>query len=98
VGLDPHGKVSDPCTYKPDLRVRSKTSTGVPGPLGQVPGPPYAGSGPLTARSRDSGTKNTQALIKVRWGPEPTRVRIIPRTLPLPAHAETRCCHVAYCP
>jgi hypothetical protein len=68
VGLDPHGKVSDPFTYKPDLRVRSKTSTGVPGPLGQVLGPPYAGSGPLTTRSQDSGTKNTQALIKVRRG------------------------------
>jgi hypothetical protein len=39
VGPDPHGKVSDPCTYGPDLRVRSRTSTGVPGPLGRVPDP-----------------------------------------------------------
>jgi hypothetical protein len=36
-------------------------------------------------------------------GPEPTRVhtwsgiRIYPHTLLLPAQAETRCCHVAYC-
>jgi hypothetical protein len=29
VGPDPHGKVSDPCTYGPDLRVRSRISTGV---------------------------------------------------------------------
>jgi hypothetical protein len=31
-------------------------------------GPLCVGSGPLTAWSRDSGTKNTQALIKARWG------------------------------
>jgi hypothetical protein len=28
VGPDPHRKVSDPCIYRPDLRVRSRTSTG----------------------------------------------------------------------
>jgi hypothetical protein len=38
-GSGPHGKVPDPCTYEPDLRVRSRTSTGVPGPLGRVPDP-----------------------------------------------------------
>jgi hypothetical protein len=43
VGSDPHGKVPDPCTYGPDLRVRSRTFTGVPGPLGQVPDPPVQG-------------------------------------------------------
>jgi hypothetical protein len=31
-------------------------------------GPLCVGSGPLTARSRDSGTENTQALIKARRG------------------------------
>lgn len=31
-------------------------------------GPLYVGSGPLTAGSRDSGTENTQALIKARRG------------------------------
>jgi hypothetical protein len=41
VDSDPHGKVPDPCTYGSDLRVRSRTSTGVPGPLGQVPDPLY---------------------------------------------------------
>jgi hypothetical protein len=40
VGLNPHGKVLDPCVYGPGLRVRSKTSTSVPGPLGRAPGPP----------------------------------------------------------
>jgi hypothetical protein len=51
------------------------------GPLGKVPNlhgrartpgtglePPCVGSRLLIARSRDSGTKNTQALIKVRRG------------------------------
>jgi hypothetical protein len=32
VGPDPHREVPDPCTYRPDLRVRSRTSMGVPGP------------------------------------------------------------------
>jgi hypothetical protein len=70
VGLDPHGKVPNPYMYGPNLWVRSRTSTGVPGPLGRVLDPPYAGSKPLTARSRDPGTKNTQTLIKVRRGSE----------------------------
>jgi hypothetical protein len=39
VGPVPHGKVLDTCAYGPDLRVRSRTSTGVPGPLGRVPDP-----------------------------------------------------------
>jgi hypothetical protein len=67
---------------------------------GMGPGPLCVGSGPLTVGSQDSGMKNTQALIKARRGPEPTRVRTIPCALLLPAQAETRCCHVAYylCP
>jgi hypothetical protein len=28
VGPDPHGKVPDPCVYRSDLQVRSRTSTG----------------------------------------------------------------------
>jgi hypothetical protein len=28
VGPDPHGKVQDPCIYRPDLRVRPKTFAG----------------------------------------------------------------------
>jgi hypothetical protein len=68
VGPDPHGKVSDPCTYGLDLQVRSRTSTGVHRTPGTGPGPLCVGFGPLTARSRDSGTKNTEALIKAKRG------------------------------
>jgi hypothetical protein len=66
VGPDPHGNVPDPCIYRPDLRVRSRTSTGANRTPGTGPGPLCVGSGPLTVGSRDSGTKNTQALIKTR--------------------------------
>jgi hypothetical protein len=52
VRTGPPGKVQN-------LRGRARTP-------GTGPGPLYVGSGPLTARSRDSGTKNTQALIKAR--------------------------------
>jgi hypothetical protein len=68
VGPNPHGKVSDPCTYGPDLRVRSRTSTSVNRTPGTGPEPLCVRSGPLTARSQDSGTKNTQTLIKARRG------------------------------
>jgi hypothetical protein len=59
VGPDPHGKVSKPYTYGPDLWVRSKNLHGRARTPGTGLGPPCAGSGPLTARSRDTGTKNT---------------------------------------
>jgi hypothetical protein len=68
VGPDPHGKVLDPYIYEPDLRVRSRTSTGMNRTPGMSPGPLCVGSGPLTIGSRDSGTKSTQTLIKARWG------------------------------
>jgi hypothetical protein len=55
----PHGKVSDPCIYKPDLRVRSRTSTGTNRTPRMGSGPLCVGSGPLTAGSQDSGTENT---------------------------------------
>jgi hypothetical protein len=97
VAPDPYGKVSDPCISVPDLRAGSRTSVGTDRTPGTGPGPLCVGSGPPSAGSRDSGTKNTQALIKAKRGPEPTRVGIIPCTLPLPAQAETRCNHVAYC-
>jgi hypothetical protein len=38
------------------------------------PRPLCVGSGSLTTRSRDSRRRNTQTLIKVRQGPEPTHV------------------------
>jgi hypothetical protein len=68
VGPDPHGKVSDPYICRPDLRVRSRTSTGVSRTPRTVSEPLCVGSRALTAGSRDSETKNTQALIKARRG------------------------------
>jgi hypothetical protein len=68
VGLDPHGKVPDPCIYRLDLRVRSRTYTAANRTPGMGPGPLCVRSGPLTAGSQDSGTKNTQALIKAMRG------------------------------
>jgi hypothetical protein len=62
------GKCPDPCIYGPDLRARSRTSTGTNRTPGTGLGPLCVGSGPLTAGSWDSKTKNTQALIKARRG------------------------------
>jgi hypothetical protein len=70
VGLDPHAEVPDPCIYRSGLLVRSRTSTGTNQTPRMGSGPLCVGSGPLTAGSRDSGTENTQALIKARWGSE----------------------------
>jgi hypothetical protein len=80
----PPGEVQDLHRYKPDPWDGSRT--------------PQKGFRLLIVGSRDSKAKNTQALIKARRGPVLTRVRTIPRALPLPAQAETRCYHVAYCP
>jgi hypothetical protein len=52
----PPGKVQDPLGHEPDP--------------GMGPRPLCVGSGPLTAGSRDSGTKSTQTLIKTRRGSE----------------------------
>jgi hypothetical protein len=68
VGPDPHGKVPDPCIYRPDLRARSRTSTGANWTPRTGPGPLCVGFRPLTAGSQDSEAKNTQALIKARRG------------------------------
>jgi hypothetical protein len=66
VGLDPHAKVPDPCIYGPDLRERSRTSTGTNRTPWMGPRPLCVESGPLTTGSRDSGTKNTRTLLKAR--------------------------------
>jgi hypothetical protein len=94
---DPHAEVSDPCIYRPGLRVRSRTSTGANRTPRMGSGPLCVGSGPLTAGSWDSGTENTQALIKARRGSGADTCPDLSCTLLLPAQAETRCCHVAYC-
>jgi hypothetical protein len=64
VSLDPYGKMSDPCIYRPGLQVRSRTSTGTNRTTRMGSRPLCVGSGPLTAGSWGSGTENTQALIK----------------------------------
>jgi hypothetical protein len=68
VGPDLHGKVSDPCIYRPGLRERSRTSTGANRTPRMGSGPLCVRSGPLIAGSRDSRIENTQALIKARRG------------------------------
>jgi hypothetical protein len=68
VGPDPYGKLPNPYIYGLDLRARSRTSTGANRTPGTGPGPLCVGSGPLTAESRDSETKNTRALIKTKRG------------------------------
>jgi hypothetical protein len=62
------GKVSDPCIYRPGLRVRSRTSTGTNRTPRMGSGPLCVGSEPLTAGSRGSGIENTHALIKGQTG------------------------------
>jgi hypothetical protein len=84
VSQDPHGKVPDPCIYRPSLQVRSRTSTATNRTPRMGFGPLCVGSGPLTAGSRDSRTENTQALIKARRGSGPYRIRFFspPRRRP----------------
>jgi hypothetical protein len=64
------GKVLDPCIYGPDLRARFRTSTGTNRTPGTGPRPLCVGSGPLTSGARDSGTKNSRALVKAKRGSE----------------------------
>jgi hypothetical protein len=97
VSPDPHGKVSDPCIYRPGLRVRSRTSRGANRIPRMGSGPLCVGSGPLTAGSWDSRIENTQALIKARRGSGADTCPTLSYTLLLLAQAETRCCRVAYC-
>jgi hypothetical protein len=68
VGPDPHEKVSDPCIYGPDLGAGSRTSAGTDRTPRTGPGPLCVGSGPLSERSQDSGTKSTRTLVKARRG------------------------------
>jgi hypothetical protein len=59
VGPGPHGKVPDPRMYRPDLRAGSRTSVDTDRIPRTGPGPLCVGSGPPSAGSQDSGTKNT---------------------------------------
>jgi hypothetical protein len=102
---DPHGKVLDPWIYSPDLHVWSRTPT-------CTDQTPIMGSGPhpygvQVAHSRvprfqdrthpglnqGSGGGPVSTRVQTQSG----RIRTYPHTLLLPAQAETRCCHMAYC-
>jgi hypothetical protein len=108
VSPDPHGRVSDPCRTPVYTVQTSKFGPRPPrvrtGPLEWDPDLPYG------VRAAHSGVPRFQDKTypglnqDPGGGPEPTRVqtwsggiRTYPHTLLLPAQAETRCCHVAYC-
>jgi hypothetical protein len=96
VGPDPHGEVPDPCTYRPDLRVRSRISTGVPGHLERAPNPPCAGSGPSTARPQDRtctslGQDLGRGPVTTRCGPIRLRHCSPPGRRPNAATRPTAC-------
>jgi hypothetical protein len=62
--------------------------------------PPNMGSEPPTMGSQGSRTEHAWALNRTQAGSgaDPCRDPIwLSRTFLLPAQAETRCCHVAYC-
>jgi hypothetical protein len=81
VGLDSHGKVSDPCVYGPDPRVRSRIATSMPGPLGRAPRPPLGrvratrSKVPGFWRKGYQGLGQGQAGIRSRHVSGPYRVR-----------------------
>jgi hypothetical protein len=99
------GPVSDPCIYGPSLQVWLG-----PGPPRVRTGPLEWDPDPYGVRVAHSGVPGFQDRTypdlnqDPGGGSEPTRVqtwssgiRTYPHTLLLPAQAETRCCHVAYC-
>jgi hypothetical protein len=105
VSLDPHGKVSDPWIYSLNLQVWSRTPTCTDQTPRMGSGPPSYG-----VRAADSRVPRFQdrALSGLNLcpggGSVPTCVQTwssgiwaYPHKLLLPAQAETRCCHVAYC-
>jgi hypothetical protein len=98
------GKCRTPWICSPDLQVWSRTPTCTDQTPRLGSGPPYG------VRAAHSRVPRLQARTHPGLGqgpgggPIPTRVqtwsdgnRTYPHTLLLPAQAETRCCHVAYC-
>jgi hypothetical protein len=69
VGPDPHRKVPDPCTCRPDLWSKVQVPASAARTSGSGPGPLCVGSGLPAAESRDSGAENTQALLRQGSGP-----------------------------
>jgi hypothetical protein len=98
VGLGPHGKVPDPCMYRPDLRAGSRTSADIDRTPGTGPGPLCVGSGPPSAGSRDSdkeypGLNQGQAGVRSRhvFGPYHIHFCSPPRRRPGAAAWPTAC-------
>jgi hypothetical protein len=95
--------VLDPGIYNPDPQGWSWTSTCASWTPGMGSGPPRMGSGSPTGGSQGPRTEctrtlnRTQAGVRYRHVSRPSLVRTCPHTLLLPAQAETRCCHMAYC-
>jgi hypothetical protein len=88
VDPDPHGKVPDPSMHSPDLRVRPKTSTFPWTPLSEV----WATHGNVPGR------RIPWPRLGTNRGLSQILIRALSSALSLPTQAETRCCHVAYCP
>jgi hypothetical protein len=90
VSLDPHGKVSDPCIYRPGLRVRSRTSTGANRTPRMGFGPPLCGVRATHSRvpgfwNREyPGLNQGQSRVRSRHMSGPYRIRFcsLPRRSP----------------
>jgi hypothetical protein len=103
VSLDPHGRAPDPRICSPDLQGWTRIAACASWTPGMGSGPLRMGSRSPTMGSQGPRTEHTRALNRTQVGvwyqhvSRPSLVWTCPRTLLLPAQAETRCCHVAYC-
>jgi hypothetical protein len=103
VSPDPHGRAPDLWIHSSEPQGWSRTSTcasRTPRMGPETPPPPVWGLGhpqwgPKTEHTR--ALSRTQAGVRYRHVFRPSLVQTCSHTLLLPAQAETRCCHVAYC-
>jgi hypothetical protein len=65
---DPHGRVSNPWIYSPDLQGWSRTFTCASRTPRMGPGPPHMGSGLPTMGSQGPRTEHTRALNRTQAG------------------------------
>jgi hypothetical protein len=73
-GSGPHGKVPDPCTCKPDLRVGPGPARPRPGPPGRVSDPSVWGPGRPQPGPGTLGQRIPRPCSSSGRGPMPTRV------------------------
>jgi hypothetical protein len=101
VSQDHHGRAPDLWICNPDLQGWSRTATCASRTPGMGSGPPPVwGPGPPQWGPKTEHTRalnRTQVWVQYRHVSGPSLVRTCPHALLLPAQAETRCCHVAYC-